>query len=275
MFGIGSVIVTVTESISSLIFVRGLLGIAGSFIMPATLSIINVTFSKEERPKAIAAWSLIFAVGMMVGPVISGVLLRYFSWHVLFLINVPLAAISVWGCARYLDESRDESRPSIDTIGGFLGTAGMFAMIYGMIEAGTVGWSHSTVLISFSISVVTLALFAWWEARVPTPMLPVYLFRNMSFAGASLALTLVTFSLAGGMFSLSQYLQTVLNYSPLQAGLSMLPLPIVIMIVTPLATRLMQRIGIKLSITIGLAPGNSRFGVYECFYTDDARYFLT
>ena len=274
LFGIGSAIVTVAASINSLIFLRALLGIAGSFIMPATLSIINVTFSKEERPRAIAVWSLIFAVGMMIGPIVSGLLLRYFSWHVLFLMNVPIAAISFWGCARYLDESRDESMPSIDAIGGMLSAAGLFAMIYGMIEAGTVGWSDPTVLISLSISVAILAVFAWWEAHVPTPMLPIYLFKNMSFAGASLALTLVMFSMAGGMFSLSQYLQTVLNYSALQAGLSMLPLPIVIMIVIPLATRLMQRIGIKLSITIGLALVTASLFYMSVFYTSQSSYFL-
>ena len=274
LFGIGSVTVTITASINALIVVRALLGIAGSLIMPATLSIINVTFTKDERPKAIATWSLIFAVGMLLGPVLSGLLLRYFSWHVLFLTNVPIAAISFWGCARYLDESRDESMPGIDIIGGLLSASGLFAMIYGMIKAGTVGWSDPTVLTSLSISVAILAVFAWWEAHVPTPMLPIYLFKNMSFAGASLALTLVMFSMAGGMFSLSQYMQTVLSYSALQAGLSMMPLPIVIMIVTPLATKLMQRIGIKLSITIGLALVTASLFYMSVFYTSEASYFL-
>ena len=274
LFGIGSATVIITASINALIVVRALLGIAGSLIMPATLSIINVTFTKEERPKAIATWSLIFAVGMLLGPVLCGLLLRYFSWHVLFLINVPIAAISFWGCARYLDESRDESMPGIDVIGGLLSASGLFAMIYGMIEAGTVGWSDPSVLISLSISVAILVVFAWWEAHVPTPMLPMYLFKNMSFTGASLALTLVMFSMAGGMFSLSQYMQTVLNYSALQAGLSMMPLPIVIMIVTPLATRLMQRIGIKLSITIGLSLVTASLFYMSVFYTSHASYFL-
>jgi MFS family permease len=209
LFGIGSATVMIVTSINTLIIVRTLLGIAGSLIMPATLSIINVTFSTEERPQAIAIWSLIFAVGMMLGPVLSGFLLRYFSWHVLFLINVPIATVSIWGCARYLDESRDESIPSIDIVGGLLSTAGLFAIIYGMIEAGTVGWADPSVLFSFLVSIIVLAIFAWWEMRTSAPMLPMYLFKNMSFTGASLALTLVMFSMAGGMFSLSQYMQTV------------------------------------------------------------------
>lgn len=274
LFGIGSATVSVTTSINTLIMVRALLGIAGSLIMPATLSIINVTFSEEERPKAIAIWSLTFAVGMMFGPILSGLVLRYFSWHFLFLINVPIAAISFWGCARYLDESRDESMPRIDVIGGLLSTAGLFAMVYGMIEAGTMGWSDPTVLFSLLISVAILAVFAWWEGHTPQPMLPTYLFKNMSFTGASLAMTLVMFSMAGGMFSLSQYMQTVLNYSALQAGLSMLPLPIVIMIVTPLATKLMQRAGVKLSVTLGLALVTASLFYMSYFYTSDASYFL-
>ncbi|HET9914806.1 MAG TPA: MFS transporter [Anaerolineales bacterium] len=274
LFGIGSATVTIVTSINTLILVRTLLGIAGSLIMPATLSIINVTFSTEERPQAIAIWSLIFAVGMMLGPVLSGFLLRYFSWHVLFLINVPIATVSIWGCARYLDESRDESIPSIDIVGGLLSTAGLFAIIYGMIAAGTVGWADPSVLLSFLVSIIVLAVFAWWEMRTSAPVLPMYLFKNMSFTGASLALTLVMFSMAGGMFSLSQYMQTVLNYSPFQAGLSMLPLPIVVMIVTPLATKLLQKIGIKLSITIGLSLVTISLFYMSIFYTSNASYSL-
>ena len=274
LFGVGSAIVAVVGSINALIVVRALLGVAASLIMPATLSIINVTFSKEERPKAIAIWSLVFAVGMMLGPMLSGILLRYFSWHVLFLINVPIAAISGWGCARYLGESRDESTPRVDMVGGLLSTIGLFAMVYGMIEAGTVGWSNPMVLPSVFISIVILAVFAWWEVGTSEPMLPIYLFKNMSFTGASLALTLTIFSMAGGMFSLSQYMQTVLGYSALQAGLGMLPLPITIMLITPLATRLMQQIGIKLSVTIGLALVTVSLFYMSASYTDDATYFL-
>lgn len=253
LFGLASAAVLVVTSMNTLILVRAVLGFAGSLIMPSTLSIVNVTFPKEERPKALAIWGLVFMAGMLLGPILSGVLLRFFSWQSLFLINVPIVVVAFWGISRHLTESKNESAGRIDIMGALLSSAFLTCLVYGIIEAGLKGWTHPTVLLVLALSIILLAVFIWWERRTPEPMLPMYLFKNMSFTGASLAMMLVTFSLAGGMFSLSQYMQTVLSYSPLLAGLGILPMPITMMLFTPIGVVLMKKVGMKVSIGVGLA----------------------
>jgi EmrB/QacA subfamily drug resistance transporter len=253
LFGLGSVVVLGVTSINALIIVRAVLGFAASLIMPTTLSIINVNFPKEERPKALAIWGLVFMAGMLLGPILSGVLLRFFSWQSLFLINVPIVVIAFWGISRFLAESKNENTQRIDIMGAILSSAGLFCLIFGIIEAGLKGWTHPTVILFLALSIIFVAVFIWWEKRTPEPMLPMYLFKNMSLTVASLAMVLVTFSMAGGMFSFSLYMQTVLGYSALQAGLGILPMPIIMMVFTPIGLALMKKAGMKVSIGVGLA----------------------
>ena len=274
IFGLVSATILWVNNINLLILVRALLGIAAALIMPSTLSLINVTFPVEERPRAIALWSVVFIVGMAFGPTLSGFLLQFFSWHALFLINVPIVVIALLGCTRFLTESRDESVPPVDAPGFLFSSSGIFALVYGIIEAGAIGWTAPWVLVLLGAATILLGLFIWWETRTPTPMLPMYLFKNMSFTGASLALTLVMFAMAGSMFFLSQYLQTVLGYTPLQAGLAMLPTSVVMAVFTPVGVIIMERYGVRRAVSLGLAIAASGLFYMGLVYSVNTPYLL-
>ncbi|MEO8611156.1 MAG: MFS transporter [Chloroflexota bacterium] len=252
MFAIGSLSAVFSTSTAALILTRGFLGIAGAFIMPSTLSIINVSFPTKERAQAIAIWSAIFGLGIAIGPLLGGALLKIYSWHILFLINLPVIAIALIGGQRFLAESRDESVPALDIPGVIFSSTGLFALIYGIIEAGSKGWGDPSVLAIFGLAFVLLAIFVWVERRASEPMMPLYLFKNLSFSGASVALALVLFSMAGSLFFLSQYMQTILGYDTLQAGLGTLPIAFGLILVAPLSAPVSKRIGIKLTVAIGI-----------------------
>jgi EmrB/QacA subfamily drug resistance transporter len=252
MFGIGSLGAALSTTTFALILSRGFLGIAGAFIMPSTLSLINVSFPQRERAQAIGIWSAIFGLGIAIGPLLGGALLKFYTWHILFLINLPIIVIALVGGQRFLAESKDETAPKLDIPGVIFSSTGVFALVYAIIEAGSKGWGNPEVLGLFTIAFVLLAIFAVIESRTEEPMMPLYLFKNLSFSGASIALAMVMFSLAGSMFFVSQYMQTILGYDTLTAGLGTLPVAAGLIVVAPLSAPVSKRIGIKFTVALGI-----------------------
>ncbi len=216
MFGVGSLGAALSSSTFALILSRGFLGIAGAFIMPSTLSLINVSFPQHERAQAIGIWSAIFGLGIAIGPLLGGFLLKFYTWHILFLINLPVIVIALVGGQRFLAESKDETAPKLDIPGVIFSSTGVFA------------------------------------SRTAEPMMPLYLFKNLSFSGASIALAMVMFSLAGSMFFVSQYMQTILGYDTLTAGLGTLPVAAGLVVVAPMSAPISKRIGIKFTVALGI-----------------------
>ena len=253
MFGIGSLWAALATSTEMLIAARAFLGIGGATIMPATLSIITATFPREERSQAIAIWAAIFGLGVGIGPVVGGMLLEHYEWNAVFFVNLPVVVIALIGGAFFLANSKDEHAPKTDFVGVLLSVPGLFALIYGIIEAGQGSWTDTHVLIAFGISAVLLTLFAWWENRTPNAMLPLHFFKNMSFTGANIAMTFIMFSMFGSIFFLSQYLQTVQGYSALDAGLRMVPMAAALAVVSILSARTAKRLGTKRTVALGIA----------------------
>jgi len=253
LFGIGSLAAALSTSSGMLIGCRAFQGIGAATIMPSTLSILTATFrDPAERPKAIAIWAGIFSLGMGIGPVIAGFLLNHFHWSSVFFINLPVVAIALIGGHLFMEDSRDETAPRPDIPGVILSIAGLFALVYGIIKAGEKSWTTNDVLWSMMIGVALLAIFAWWEKRTKTPMLPLAFFKNMSFTGANIALTLVMFSMFGSMFFMSQYFQSVQGYTPLQAGLRILPMAPISMVTAINSARVASRIGTKMTVSLGI-----------------------
>lgn len=252
MFGLGSLWAALSTSTEMLIAARAFLGIGGATIMPATLSIISATFPREERSQAIAIWAAIFGLGVGVGPVVGGLLLEHYEWNAVFLVNLPVVTIALIGGAFFLANSKDEHAPRPDIPGVLLSVPGLFALVYGIIEAGLGHWTDPNVLLAFGAAVVLLAAFTWWESRSPNAMLPLHFFKNMSFTGANVAMTFIMFSLFGSIFFLSQYLQTVLGYSALDAGLRLVPLAATLAIVSVSSARVAARLGTKRTVALGI-----------------------
>lgn len=252
LFGIGSIAAALSTSTEMLTVSRAFLGGAAAIIMPATLSIISATFPPHERPQAFALWAAIFGLGVGIGPLVGGILLEFFDWNAVFLVNLPVVVVALAGGAVYITESKDKDAPRLDIPGVLLSITGLFALVYGIIEAGETSWGSAHVLTAFAAAGVLLGLFAIWEYLTPHAMLPLHFFKNMSFTGANVAMALVMFSMFGTMFFLSQYLQSVLGYSALQAGVRLLPLALTLMVVSASSARVAERLGTKITVALGI-----------------------
>lgn len=260
LFGVGSLAAALSTTVPMLIASRAFLGIGGAMIMPSTLSIISATFSAKERPQAIAIWAAVFALGVGIGPVVGGFLVQRFSWNAVFLVNLPVILVAVIGAALTLGESRDETAQKPDILGVILSIIGLVALVYGIIEAGVIGWTEPSVLIAFAVAAVFLGAFAWWENRAPNAMLPMVFFKNRTFTSANISMTLLTFAMFGSMFFLSQYFQTVQGVPPSEAGLRILPQAIMLTFVSSQSARVGKRIGTKRAISLGMAL--AAFGLF-------------
>jgi len=246
MFGLGSLISAFATSATQLIFTRAFMGIGAALIMPATLSLLtNVFPDPKERGRAIGVWAGVVGASGAIGPVIGGVILQHFWWGAIFLINVPIAVVALVAGRFLLPSSRDPNAPPLDPIGALLSVAGLVAVLWAIIQAPAKGWSDTSVIGGFLVGVAVLAAFSQWELHCDHPMLDMRYFKNRRFSAANTGLTLLYFAMFGQFFLTTQYLQTVLGYSALQAGVRMLPTAAVMIVVAPLSPRLVERVGTK------------------------------
>jgi EmrB/QacA subfamily drug resistance transporter len=236
-----------------LIVIRGLMGLGGALLMPATLSIITNLFDDTERPKAIATWAAVAGMGMVLGPIAGGALLEAFSWNAVFLFNVPVALVGIVGIAHLVPESRDEHPGKLDPIGSILSIVGVATLVFGIIEAPGAGWGSTETLIRIGAGVVVLATFVAWETYTREPMFDLRLFTNPAFGAASFAETVAHFALVGATFGLTQYLQFVWGQRPLEAGFAMLPIAVGVLVGSIVSSRLLSRIGPKFLLSGGMA----------------------
>lgn len=245
-----------SKSTNMLTAMRAMMGIGGAAIMPSTLSILTATFrDSRERAQAIALWTAVFALGWGIGPLIGGWLLTHFNWSSVFYINLPIVAIGLIGGNFFIQDSKAEKPRKTDIPGSILSIAGLFALVYGIIQAGIDGWTAPNVWYAFVAAVALLAVFAFWELRTQNAMLPLRFFKNLSFTGANVALTLVAFALMGCLFFLSQYLQSVHGYTPLQAGIRLLPIVGAAFVGASLSARIAQQINTKVTVGLGILMG--------------------
>ena len=228
------------------------MGIGGAFVMPTTLSIINNTFPKSERARAVAVWGAVAGVGMMFGSIISGILLEHFTWHSLFYFSTIIAALGFIANHFLAHESRDEKQSPVDWIGGILSAIAIFGIVYGITEAPSAGLTDMAVAASLIGGTVTLIAFVLWELRAASPMLDMTLFKNRAFSVSSLTLTLAFLAMSGVFFSMSQLMQLILGYSPLESSLRMIPIMLPMMFIGPMVPNLVKKIGARATIAIGL-----------------------
>ncbi len=252
IFAAGSGLAALASSAGELIAARALMGVGGAFIMPSTLSILTATFPAHERPKAIGIWAAVSGLGIAIGPVLGGWLIENWDWSAVFLVNLPIAVVAVVAGRRLVPESLDPAAPRLD-LGGFaLSIAGLTTLVWGIIEAPMRGWTDPTILGAFAAAAAILAAFVAWELRAPQPMLDVRLFRNPRFSAASGAISLMFFALFGMLFLLTQYLQAVLGYSPLEAGVRVLPVALGLILASGLSARLLSGAGTKRMVVAGM-----------------------
>ncbi len=253
IFGSGSLASALARSTTTLIATRAFMGIGGAFIMPATLSIITNVFTEPgERARAIGVWAGCAALGVGIGPVAGGFLLTHFYWGSVFFVNVPIVITALIAGFFLVPDSRDPSAPKLDPFGALLSIAGLASLLWAVIEAPSHGWGSPSILTGFTIGFAVLGAFVWWELHYSSPMLDMRFFRNPRFSAASGAIALTFFSLFGSLFLLTQYLQTVHGFTPLQAGALVLPQAAAMMVIAPLSASIVDRLGNKIVVGVGL-----------------------
>lgn len=252
VFGAGSIAATLVTTATQLIAARAVMGFGAAMMIPSTLSILINVFPREERGRAIAAWAGMMGLGIGLGPITGGVLIVNFSWPAVFLVNVPVV-IAALALGLYLvPDSRDPEHAALDFAGAALSTAAVLALVYGIIDAPRTGWTDPVILGAFALAAVLAAAFGWRELHTSRPMLDFGLFRNRRMTFGVTAVGAAFFGLFSVIFGLTQYLQYVLDKSPLEAGEIMLPLAIGIPIGAGLSVRLVRRLGTRRVVSVAL-----------------------
>lgn len=228
IFALGSAAASLTGDPDVLMVLRGVMGVGAALVMPTTLSIITSSFPAEQRGRAVGAWVGVAGAGAVFGLLVSGALLEVWDWQSVFLFNAILAAVVAVAAVRMVPNSRATHPPRVDYVGGLLSVVALAGLVFGAIEGPGRGWSDTVTLTAFGIGVVGLTLWVAWGFIADEPLLDPRLFRNRAFSTGVFSITLQFFVFFGYVFVIVQYLQLVLDYSPLQAGLALTPMAIVL-----------------------------------------------
>jgi EmrB/QacA subfamily drug resistance transporter len=253
-FTAASLLCGVAPTSGFLIGARAIQGVGGALLVPGSLAIIAATFHPDDRGRAIGAWSGLAGVASSVGPFLGGWLIQAVSWRLIFLINVPLAAVAIAITVRHVPETRSSERNPLDFAGAVLITIALAGIAFAAIEHGTSASAPAAV-----IGVAALVAFLQVERTRAHPMLPLSLFGSRQFSGSNLTTLAVYAGLGGAFFLVVLRLQVSLGYSPLEAGAAMTPFTVVMLLLSPAAGQVSQRIGPRTPMTVG--PLVAAFGL--------------
>ncbi|MER7349016.1 MFS transporter [Streptomyces aurantiacus] len=261
-----------SDSSTAVIVSRAVMGVGAAMVMPATLSLLAATFPREERAKAITLWAATSGIAIAAGPLIAGALLEDYGWASTFLIDIPVAVLAIVGAFVLVPPSKAADPGRIDYVGGLLSVVWVGALIYMIIEGPGFGWGASAVTAAV-IAGVGLVLFVVWELRHPRPVLDVRKFAERGFSGSNLAVALFFVAVFGAFYYLTQHLQFVLDYDPLETGVRMLPLAGAVFVGSALTGVLTPRLGAKVMVTAGMVGGTTALALLtgtsaESTYTD-------
>ena len=253
VFAVTSLIGGLAQNGTELIVARALQGLGGAILSPATLTILTTTFTEPKaRTRALGMWSAVAGAGGATGVLAGGVLTDLLSWRWILFINVPIGLAVALVARIAITESRGEGeRPTLDWAGALTVTGGLVAIVYGVVTTDEHSWGSLPVLASLAVGVVLLIAFVLIEQRHPHPLVPLRLFRSRAVTGANVIMVMVGSAMFGMFFFLSQYLQDVRGYSPLQAGFAFLPMPIAIIVGSQVASRIVGRVGARVLLVVG------------------------
>jgi EmrB/QacA subfamily drug resistance transporter len=252
IFTAGSIAAALAPSANALDLARAFQGVGGAIVTPLTLTILSAAVPREKRGLALGAWGGIGGLAVALGPLVGGAVVQGISWHWIFWLNVPIGLVMIPLALTRLQETRG-SDGHLDLRGLGLASTGLLALVWGLVRGNTVGWGSVEIAGSLAASVVLLSLFVAWELRAENPMLPMRFFRNRTFALTNVASLFMFFGMFGSIFLLSQFFQTVQGYSPLQAGLRILPWTAMPIFIAPIAGAMSDRIGGHRIMGVGLA----------------------
>ena len=270
LFLVGAAVATLAQTAAMVIAARVTMGVAAAFVMPSTLSILTNVFPAHERGRAIGIWAGVAAGGASIGAPTSGFLLEHFWWGSVFLVNVPLIVLALVAGSRLVPTSKDPSGRPLDVPGALLSILGVGSLVFAIIEGPEHGWGSAPTLATFGAAAVLLALFAWREHAARQPMLDLALFRDRRFTVASGGIALAYFAMFGTFFLVAQYVQLVLGYSALEAGLTVLPVSFVMLALAPQVPRFVARFGAGRVVPVGLVLIASGLGILSQLDTESS-----
>jgi len=251
-FALASLLCGAAQNAGELIGARALQGVGAALLTPGSLAILEASFVKDDRSKAIGAWSGFAGIGTAIGPFLGGWLIQALSWRLIFVINLPIAVLVVAVSLRHVPETRDMNATGrVDVTGGVLVTLGLVGLTYGLIDGPSGGFARPLTLAALTAGVVLLAAFLWWERRAATPVLPLKLFRSAEFSAANVVTFVVYAALGGALFLLPIQLEQVAGYTALEAGISLLPVTVIMLLLSARSGALAARIGPRLQMTVG------------------------
>jgi EmrB/QacA subfamily drug resistance transporter len=251
IFTAGSAAAALAPSADALIAARALQGMGGAIVTPLTLTLLSAAVPAERRGVALGAWSGIAGLAVAMGPLVGGAVVEGISWQWIFWLNVPVGIVLL-ALATRLQESRGPDR-ALDLPGLALVSGGLLGIVWGLIHGNGEGWTSSEVVGTLAAGAALLVAFVAWELRAAQPMLPMRFFRDRAFAAANGASLAMYFGMFGSIFLLTQFFQTAQGYSPLTAGLLLLPWTAMELFVAPAAGALSDRIGGRPLMAGGLA----------------------
>ena len=251
-FSLTSVAIGLAGTIDAVIILRGVQGAFGALLLPNTLALLKAAFPPEELNRAVGIWVSASATATAAGPIIGGIFVEHLSWQSVFFINLPIGAIALVVGAVVLNETRESVRQKFDVPGVVTLALGLLAIVYGLVNAQSWGWGSRSTLGLVAIGLLLLVVFVAVERVVPSPLVPLSIFRVRAVSVSTVIVLLDFFALFGVLFFISLYLQSVHGFSPVGAGLRLLPLTIAFAIAGPIGARLVNRFGPWLPITFGL-----------------------
>jgi EmrB/QacA subfamily drug resistance transporter len=273
IFGAAAAAAMTVSDPSYLILTRGALGVGAALVMPATLSIITTTHPPEERASAVSVWAGVAGGSAILGLLVAGTLLEFFSWQSVFGLNVVLAVISIAATLILVPESADPDEAMLDPIGAALSIAGLVAIVYAVIEGPDRGWTNGLTLGCFVGGAIAIVAFVTWELHHSNPMLDPRLFTRDRFSAGTLSISLQFFTFFGFIFLFLQYLQLVRGYRPIIAACAMIPTAVCLVITAKRAPHLVERFGVRRMAPIGMLIMAVGFAVLALIDTSSSYWF--
>ena len=271
IFTVASAACALAPSVGFLIGARTVQGLGAAIITPLSLTILTAAFPPERRGAIVGLWGGISGLGVAAGPLIGGAVTQGLSWHWVFWVNVPVGVVAVIGAQMGLPESRGD-RVRLDLVGLALVSVGAAALIWGVIEGSQNGWSGAQALTGVCLGAASLLAFVFWERRTHEPMIPIGLFRNVSFSGAVVATFLLGASVYSAAFLTSEFFQFSFGDSPLTTGIRFLPWTATPLVVAPIAGAISDRIGARRLLVPGLLMQGGGFAWIVALAASHASY---
>jgi len=251
LFTLSSLAAALAPDIGALIAARATQGVGAALLTPVSLTLLTAAVPPAKRGAAFGAWGAVNGMAVALGPLIGGTVVEHLSWQWIFALNVPIGLALIPLARLRLTESHGPNG-RLDIAGTTLASAGLFGIVFGLIRGNADGWTSPTVLAGLMAGAALLIGFVLWELRTDAPLLPMRLFRNRTFAAVNSASLLMSLGMFGAVFLLSQWLQNAQGYSPMEAGVRMLPWTAMPMLVSPIAGLFVNRIGGRIIIVTGL-----------------------